>query len=152
VTLLSRFIDMVGLGKLSPVIPTMTGLRRNESDGAVTVLGGVPADERFDLGARLIDRWESPSRAGRGHICRSGTGLRRRELSLLTLGRLNEGITPSRSMVTFIVAPFMELPLSALRTTGRMRQPSAQTVFSRTRAACAALSLSLTSQPTAFRL
>jgi hypothetical protein len=34
-------------------------------------------------------------------------------LSFDTQGRLNDAVTPSRSIVTFIVAPFIGLPLSA---------------------------------------
>jgi hypothetical protein len=37
-------------------------------------------------------------------------------LSLETRGRLKDGMTPRRSMVTFIVAPFIALPLSAWST------------------------------------
>src|SRR3954452_804319 len=38
-------------------------------------------------------------------------------------------MTPSRSRVAFMVAPFIGLPLSACRTRGRVRQPSAQTAL-----------------------
>ena len=55
-------------------------------------------------------------------------------------------------MVTFIVAPFMALPLSACRASGLVRHPSAQTARSRSRAANSAPSRSWTSQPTILRL
>ena len=62
------------------------------------------------------------------------------------------GLTPSRSMVTFIVAPFIGLPLSACSTGGFVRHRSARTARSRTWAANPAVSRSWTSQPTIFRL
>src|SRR4051794_23343238 len=49
-------------------------------------------------------------------------------------------MTPSRSSVAFMVAPFIGLPLSACSTRGRVRQPSAQTALLTRSAACSALS------------
>jgi len=73
-------------------------------------------------------------------------------LSFETRGRLNDAMTPSRSIVTFIVAPFIGLPLSAWSTSGPVRHFSAQTARLSTWAASSAVSRSWTSQPTILRL
>ena len=54
--------------------------------------------------------------------------------------------------VVFIAAPFIGLPLSACRTSGRRVQPSASTACRMRTAASSAPSRSWTSQPTIFRL
>ena len=73
-------------------------------------------------------------------------------LSFDTRGRLNDAVTPSRSIVDFMVAPFIGLPLSACSASGLVRHLSAQTARSKTWAANSAVSRSWTSQPTILRL
>src|SRR4051812_25416906 len=55
-------------------------------------------------------------------------------------------MTPSRSRVAFMVAPFIGLPLSACRTRGRVKQPSAQTAL-RTSSAASFGALALVDLP-----
>ena len=98
---------------------------------------------------------------------------------MLTRGRLKDAVTPRRSMVTFIVAPFIHCPavhaqharegaaiarqcmrsmherglrLPACSTSGLVRHFCAQAARFRTRAANSAVSRSWTSQPTILRL
>jgi len=84
---------------------------RDEADGAVQVFLVIPVDEathpfsRFDEIGKCLAR--IPWRYFKVLNKDSEYGL-----SLLTDGRLNDDITPSRCSVASMVAPFIELPLS----------------------------------------
>lgn len=99
----------------------------------------VPMDEARHPGARGIDAGEAMRRPGDLYLqfrnSASETGL-----SSDTRGWLNEATTPRRSMVTFMVAAFMGLPLSACRTSGLVATPFRPQGALRTYAANSAVS------------
>ncbi len=88
--------------------------RCHEADRAMAVLGVVPAHEVLHPArASLIVAW--PRRGQRDRVLAGANSASEKALSLLTRGRLKDAMTPSRSIVTFMVTPFIGLPLSACR-------------------------------------
>ena len=66
---------------------------------------------------RLLERGEA-AHGPVGRYLQVRNSASEKGLSLLTRGRLKEAVTPSRSIVARVVAPFIGLPLSACRTMG----------------------------------
>ena len=73
-------------------------------------------------------------------------------LSLETLGRLNDGTTPSRCIVASMVAPFIGPPLSATQPTRSTSGPASSRMRWIRALDRSADSMSWTSQPRIFRL
>lgn len=145
------FVDLNAEREAVAVLAVMAGLGGDEADRAVMVFAIIPARKTLNPVPRLFDRGEA-ARGPVGPIFsgpeqRLGTGI-----SLLTRGRLKEAVTPSRSIVARMVAPFIGLPLSACRTTGRVTHFPARMVRSSRVAVFFAVSRSWIFQPTIFRL
>ena len=121
------------------IMASVARIRRDEADGAVQGLAVIPSGEGFHPGLRICFGGKSLARPVWAILAGAEQGFGER-VSLLTRGRLQEAMMPSFFSVTFIVAPFIGLPLSACRTTGREMQASAQTAFWISAAAKSALS------------
>jgi hypothetical protein len=89
-------------------------IRRDKLNRTVLMLMVVPRDERGDPGPCRVECREGLRRKGGAVLERAKQ--RFRVIVTLTRGRLKDGITPSRSKVASIVAPFIGPPLSACST------------------------------------
>ncbi len=132
-------------------MPAMAGLGGDEADRAVMVLAIIPANEALNPVPRLIKRGKAAG-GPVGRYLQVRNRASEKGLSLLARGRLKEAVTPSRSIVARMAAPFIGLPLSACKTIGRVTHFSARMVPSSKAAAFSDVSRSWISQPTIFRL
>jgi len=114
------FIDAVALGEQRPVLAMVALIGRDEAKRAVEVLEVIPAHETLNPSPRLVDGREAA--VGQlGKYLQVRNRASEKGLSLLTRGRLKDSVTPSRSILTLMVAPFMGLPLSAWSASGLVR-------------------------------
>lgn len=102
--------------------------------------------------SRAVARSANPStgKSRRYFVVRNAAS--EKALSLLTLGRLNELLSPSASSVERSVLDLCGPPLSACSTTALSRHASASTTRVISSAASSPVSVSCTSQPTILRL
>ena len=134
-------IEGVTPGEQVNILAAMALRGGDEAQGAVAVLGVVPAIESIDPGAGVIAAREGLF----GEPWMALEGIEQRltscGLSSLTEGRLKEGTTPRRCKVASLVAPFMGAPLSECRTSASARTPSRRWALRKPPAACSADSL-----------
>jgi hypothetical protein len=118
---------------------TLVGL--DGADHAAAMRGVVPGSGPVHPGAGRLDRREAAGRPV-GRVLAGPEQRFEERVLLLPRGRLNDGVTPRRSIVTFIMAPFTGLPLSAWSARGLARHLSARMARLRTGAARSAVSRS----------